>query len=508
MSFIAIATPQSLDLLDADRAVPIVHVDGPPPSFWSPERCEKFVTTLSRLAARSSVRAIVLNGPNLFVAAAGEELRKTPEGLDGLLDAVANCTKPVIAVLTGHAAGVGLELALACAARVTSPNLQLGLTSLRAARLPRPSTIWLLAQRLGVEPTGLLLTRSDQIDAQVALAMGLVDAINDDPAACARRMAATPLPFQPSIPFDLAEIEAALMGVRRHLRREAAGQTAPIAALRALEAVIKLPRRRVLADWPQMEADLADSAEGLTLRYATAGTLALETTCEVENIDALSSQLRWPLVREALHLLDEGASPAQIDRCLEAFGFKMGPFALSDRLGLERVFAFPDAGGWLTYSATLDLMIDSGRLGGDAGLGWYRPLTEGSIIRFDPEVEHLVQTSAVSQRLTRSPISDEEIICRCLNAAISASAEVLTEHPELAPSIVDAVWTTKLGFPRWKGGPLHMTAKTDVAAVVAELDAQNARRPTTGPACPLLRQWALDGRLAHAVKPSRLRRLA
>ncbi|HEV2041510.1 MAG TPA: 3-hydroxyacyl-CoA dehydrogenase NAD-binding domain-containing protein, partial [Casimicrobiaceae bacterium] len=81
-------------------------------------------------------------------------------------------------------------------------------------------------------------------------------------------------------------------------------------------------------------------------------------------------------LRQAMFLLEEGASPQQIDRALERFGMAMGPFRMSDLAGNDvgwyirkrRYVEKPD----VAYSKIADRLCELGRFGQKTGLGWYR----------------------------------------------------------------------------------------------------------------------------------------
>jgi|GEM_PF-496919 len=91
----------------------------------------------------------------------------------------------------------------------------------------------------------------------------------------------------------------------------------------------------------------------------------------------LANRLLLAWLNEALHLLEEGHRPEQIDRQAQQFGWAMGPFALMDWIGLDVVLA----GAWqlaeqfgqrLVRSAVLVHLVKKGQLGRKTGLGFYR----------------------------------------------------------------------------------------------------------------------------------------
>jgi 3-hydroxyacyl-CoA dehydrogenase len=82
---------------------------------------------------------------------------------------------------------------------------------------------------------------------------------------------------------------------------------------------------------------------------------------------------------------------------------------------------------------------------------------------------------------------------RCLLAAINGAVELLQDRTDLTPAMLDAVWTTVLGFPAWKGGPLRWADSLGLGRVVDGLCALHARRNTAGEPCELIRRRALRG---------------
>ena len=79
--------------------------------------------------------------------------------------------------------------------------------------------------------------------------------------------------------------------------------------------------------------------------------------------------------RQAGFLLEEGATPQQVDKAIEKFGFAMGPFRMGDLAGNDIGWAIrkrryvekPD----MKYSKTADLLCEMGRYGQTTGAGWY-----------------------------------------------------------------------------------------------------------------------------------------
>ena len=95
---------------------------------------------------------------------------------------------PVIACVRGYCLGGGLDLALACDRRIASPNAVFGHRGTTLGLM----TGWGGTQRLPrligkVRALEIFLTAA-KVPADRALAMGLVDAVSDDPEAAALRV--------------------------------------------------------------------------------------------------------------------------------------------------------------------------------------------------------------------------------------------------------------------------------------------------------------------------------
>lgn len=101
----------------------------------------------------------------------------------GALDAVANLRKPTVAALTGWCIGGGVDLAAACDVRIASADTQL---SIREAKVGIVADLGSLQRLVGIIGDGhlreLALT-GDDIGAERALAIGLVNSVHDDAEA-------------------------------------------------------------------------------------------------------------------------------------------------------------------------------------------------------------------------------------------------------------------------------------------------------------------------------------
>jgi len=129
------------------------------------------------------VKVIVITGAGDKAFASGADLRElsrrtTIEALNpnmsGVYRTIEKCGKPTIAAINGHAAGGGLELALACDIRVAADHVKLGLPELGLAIMPGAGGTQRLSRIIGTGRALELILTGDLIPAAKAEAIGLV----------------------------------------------------------------------------------------------------------------------------------------------------------------------------------------------------------------------------------------------------------------------------------------------------------------------------------------------
>jgi 3-hydroxyacyl-CoA dehydrogenase len=179
-------------------------------------------------------------------------------------------------------------------------------------------------------------------------------------------------------------------------------------------------------------------------------------------------------LRQAMFLVEEGASPAQVDRALEEFGMAMGPFRMSDLAGNDIGWAIrkrryvekPD----VPYSRVADRLCEMGRYGQKTGAGWYRYEAGSREALPDPAVDEMVAAYRKEKGLTARTIGDEEIVDRCIYALTNEGARILDERIAARASDIDMVYLTGYGFPRHRGGPMLHADLVGLPAVVEKLE--------------------------------------
>ncbi|SMH62799.1 3-hydroxyacyl-CoA dehydrogenase NAD-binding domain-containing protein [Azospirillum agricola] len=204
--------------------------------------------------------------------------------------------------------------------------------------------------------------------------------------------------------------------------------------------------------------------------------------------------------REAIALVDDGASPQQVDTVITDFGFPMGQFAMGDLAGIDvgwrireerRKAGDPDAPArnWV------DRLAEQGRFGQKTGAGIYRYEPGNRTPLPDPEVEALIAAQRAEQGVTPRDISDQEILERCLYVMVNEGAKILEEGIAVRSLDIDIIWIHGYGFPAFRGGPMFWADQIGLATV---LDGVKRFHATLGGAqwepSPLLERLVAEGK--------------
>ncbi len=210
--------------------------------------------------------------------------------------------------------------------------------------------------------------------------------------------------------------------------------------------------------------------------------------------------------RQAGFLLDEGCTPAQVDRALEKFGFAMGPFRMGDLAGNDigwairkrRTVEKPD----LRYSKTADLLCELGRYGQKTGAGWYDYQAGKRDAIPSALVEQMVEQHRTSLGITPRKVSDEEIVQRLVFSLVNEAAHILEEGIASRPGDIDMVYLTGYGFPIWRGGPMMYADTVGLYNVVQAMQ-RFAKNPLDDASfwqpAPLLARLVAEGKTFNNV---------
>lgn len=171
----------------------------------------------------------------------------------------------------------------------------------------------------------------------------------------------------------------------------------------------------------------------------------------------IGNRMLFDYVREATFLLEEGATPSQVDSAIRNFGFPMGPFAMSDLSGIDVFYKISQEAPKNPYrtSEIALRLYEKGRYGQKTGSGFFAYEPDDRKPLRSTEAENVIAEE--SQRLgivRRSDIGDDEIVNRCMFALVNAGAQLLGDGIALRPGDEDIVWVYGYGFPWFHGGPM------------------------------------------------------
>jgi len=205
--------------------------------------------------------------------------------------------------------------------------------------------------------------------------------------------------------------------------------------------------------------------------------------------------------RQGLLLLEEGCTPAQVDKALESWGMAMGPFRMADLAGNDvgwyirkrRYIERPD----MKYPKIADKLCELGRFGQKTGKGWYQYVPGKRDALPDPIVDDLIVKHRESLGLKPRKISNDEIVHRLIFALVNEAAKILEEGIALRASDIDIVYMTGYGFPAFRGGPMCYADTVGLFNVVQSMH-QFASNPHAAPEfwtpAPLLSRLAQEGK--------------
>jgi 3-hydroxyacyl-CoA dehydrogenase len=206
-------------------------------------------------------------------------------------------------------------------------------------------------------------------------------------------------------------------------------------------------------------------------------------------------------IRQSLFLVDEGASPQQIDAALTRFGMAMGPFAMYDMAGMDIGYAIRQRRyvekPHLTYSRIGDRVVEAGRLGQKTGKGWYRYEPGSRTPLPDPEIDELIERYRAEIGRAPRRIDDDEIVQRCIYALVNEGARILEEGIALRAGDIDVVYLAGYGFPPARGGPMYFAQAAGFGNVIAAMQRFAANRhadPAFWTPAPRLVEAAAAGR--------------
>ena len=174
------------------------------------------------------------------------------------------------------------------------------------------------------------------------------------------------------------------------------------------------------------------------------------------------------------HMMEDGASPYQIDEAVRAFGYPMGPFQVADLAGGDI--------GWATrkrkaatrnpaarYVQIADRICERGWFGQKTQRGYYLYPAGARTGVQDPEVLAIIDAERQRAGITPRSFSAEEIMRRYMAAMVNEGANVVHQGIALRPLDVDVTFIYGYGFPRHRGGPMKYADTVGLASILADI---------------------------------------
>jgi 3-hydroxyacyl-CoA dehydrogenase len=212
----------------------------------------------------------------------------------------------------------------------------------------------------------------------------------------------------------------------------------------------------------------------------------------------VGNRMMLPYMREAQFLVEEGATPEQVDRSLYDWGMAMGIFAVDDMGGIDVQWHVREERKHLDKPGlrrplVLDQLYQMGRLGQKTGGGWYR-YDDNRKATPDPAVLDLIEQTARAAGIPRRSVGTDEIIERCVYIMINEGARILEEGFALRSSDIDTVYLAGYGFPAYRGGPMWYADTVGLANVCRRIEEFHKVHGELWEPAPLLVRLAQQGR--------------
>lgn len=266
-----------------------IVLDNPPVNGLGVELRQWLLAQVDAALTDSNVDAVVLRGAGRMFCG-GADIRQfgTPKvAMHPLMREVngriESANKPMVAALHGHALGGGLELSMACHARVAAAGTKIGLPEATLGIVPGGGGTQRLPRLIGIERGLDWIVTGRRVSAEEASACGLIDAVVAEPELLVaaedlaiRLVRETPEALRArtagSRSLSLAADEAAVFFAREQerLTSEYPGREAPLAALRCVAAAYGRSYEEALTLERETFLALVDSEEAARARAAFA----------------------------------------------------------------------------------------------------------------------------------------------------------------------------------------------------------------------------------------------
>lgn len=188
-------------------------------------------------------------------------------------------------------------------------------------------------------------------------------------------------------------------------------------------------------------------------------------------------------------LMYKGVMPWDIDAAMNAFGFKMGNFQMSDLAGLDIGWSK----GARTDNPIRDALCELDRRGQKTKAGFY-----------DYDENRTPIPSEITAKIIRditgvepSTLPEQEIIETCIFPMINEAVKILEENKAQRPSDIDIVWLNGYGWPADKGGLMYYADSIGADRILTKMEELGAEDPAYSPSELLREMTATSGKFTE-----------
>jgi 3-hydroxyacyl-CoA dehydrogenase len=286
-----------VSLFQLNEGVAVITLDHPPVNALALALRRRLADGLYAALADPAVRAVVIAGAGRGFCGGGDITEFDLPTADqapapmALFAQVEGSHKPVVAALHGMALGGGLELAMACHARVANAQTQVGLPEVHLGLVPGAGGTQRLPRLVGLELALNLIVQGQTLPAHRLRDSGLFDVVTEGDAvseaiAFARRLAAEmaaggSLRRTGELAVQMPNAQAFLAFARAGIKAQARGLPAPPACVDCVEAAATLPFQEGLNKEFETFLRLRSSPQSAGLRHAF---LAERAAAQIRNL--------------------------------------------------------------------------------------------------------------------------------------------------------------------------------------------------------------------------------
>ena len=211
--------------LTREDAVAIITLNRPPANAIDALMLEELGRAVDSIEADRDIRVAIITGAGPTMFSAGADVRAfaagSPQEMEqfihkgyDLFERMAALPKPIIAAVNGFALGGGNELAMACDIRVAASKARFGQLEINLGLIPAWRGIERLIRLIGGSRAQELLLSGGMVDAEEAMALGLVSKVvpDDELTEHARGLARKLAEQAPLAMAEIKRLSAAMDG--------------------------------------------------------------------------------------------------------------------------------------------------------------------------------------------------------------------------------------------------------------------------------------------------------